>query len=31
MWMSDDIIFIIIMVTVIGAVIWDMKKNGEWK
>jgi len=31
MWMSDDIIFIIIMVTVIGVVIWDMKKNGEWK
>jgi len=32
MWMSDDfIIFITLIVTVIGVVLWDMKKNGDWK
>jgi hypothetical protein len=28
--MSEDfIIFIIVIVTVIGIVLWDMKRNGE--
>jgi hypothetical protein len=30
MLMSEDfIIFIIVIVTVIGIVLWDMKRNGE--
>ena len=26
---SNDLIFITIIVTVIGIVIWDMKRNGD--
>ena len=29
MWTYNDIIFITFMVVVIGAVLWDMKRNGE--
>lgn len=32
MWMSEDLIIsITVIVVVICLVIWDMKKNGEWK
>jgi hypothetical protein len=31
MWMSDDFIFITFLVVAVGAVLWDMKRNGEWK
>jgi len=31
MWTYNDIIFITIMVVVICLVIWDMKRNGDWK
>jgi hypothetical protein len=31
MWTFDDYIFITIIVTVIGVVLWDMKRNGDWK
>jgi hypothetical protein len=29
MWTYNDIIFITFMVVVIGAVLWDMKRNGD--
>jgi hypothetical protein len=29
MWTYNDIIFITFIVVVIGAVLWDMKRNGE--
>jgi hypothetical protein len=29
MWTYNDLIFIIFIVVVIGAVLWDMKRNGE--
>jgi len=28
---KEFIIFVTIVVTVIGVVIWDMIRNGEWK
>jgi len=31
MWTYNDIIFITFMVVVIGVVLWDMKRNGDWK
>ena len=31
MWMSDEVIFFTFIVIVIGAVIWDMIRNGDWK
>jgi len=31
MWTYNDIIFITVIVTVVGIVLWDMKKNGDWK
>ena len=29
MWTYNDLIFIFFIVVVIGAVLWDMKRNGE--
>jgi hypothetical protein len=26
---SNDLIFVIFIVVVVGAVLWDMKRNGE--
>jgi hypothetical protein len=31
MWTYNDFIFITFIVVVIGAVLWDMKRNGDWK
>jgi len=31
MWTYNDIIFITVIVTVVGIVLWDMKRNGDWK
>jgi len=28
---KEFIIFVTVTVVVVGIVIWDMKKNGEWK
>jgi hypothetical protein len=31
MWTYNDYIFITFIVVVIGAVLWDMKRNGDWE
>jgi hypothetical protein len=31
MWTYNDFIFVTVIVVVIGLVIWDMIRNGEWK